>query len=221
MNLVAHQLPQWLLWGANILLAYILYQTIRPFPWRALYVSPRLSLFLGSCAGLTLLWHFKAGLQPGLSYHLLGASLFVLMFGWRLALLGMLLVYCAVLFNDGGDWTALGINMLNMALAPIAVTQGLLVLAWRRFPYNYFIYVLFNGYAAAGVSMLASMTLSVSLLLLFSEHTLDSLLYDYLPFAPFMLFAEGFYTGMLIASLTLTRPDWVASFDDHLYWDGK
>lgn len=34
----------------------------------------------------------------------------------------------------------------------------------------------------------------------------------YLSFLPMIIFAEGFFTGMLAASLVLFRPEWIGSF---------
>jgi uncharacterized membrane protein len=46
-------------------------------------------------------------------------------------------------------------------------------------------------------------------------------LHDYLPFVPFMVFGEGFMTGMLVTGMALMKPQWLTTFDDRRYIAGK
>jgi uncharacterized membrane protein len=54
-----------------------------------------------------------------------------------------------------------------------------------------------------------------------SAYTWEDIAERYLPFIPMMIFAEGFFTGMLATSMVLFRPEWIGSFDDRRYLSGK
>jgi uncharacterized membrane protein len=52
----------------------------------------QLNVWLGTVVLLILVWSMKAGVKPGLNMHLLGATIFTLMFGRQLAVIGFSLV---------------------------------------------------------------------------------------------------------------------------------
>jgi len=73
-------LPDGLLDGPWTWLAWLLFAALaglaaRRAPWRVLADSTRLNAFLAMIVALILLWHLQAGVKPGLSMHLLGATL--------------------------------------------------------------------------------------------------------------------------------------------------
>jgi uncharacterized membrane protein len=43
------------------------------------------------------------------------------------------------------------------------------------------------------------------------------LLEEYLPFFLLISFSEAFITGMLITTMVIYKPEWVATFDDKRY----
>ena len=52
-----------------------------------------MNVWLGMVVLLTLVWSMKAGVRPGLTFHLLGATAFNLCFGPYLAFVGLCLVW--------------------------------------------------------------------------------------------------------------------------------
>ena len=92
---------------------------LRGAPWRDLADSGRLNVWLGTTVLLILVWSMKAGVKPGLDMHLLGATMFTLMFGPRLAILGLSLVLAGVTLNNGllgrEGWEAYALNALALA----------------------------------------------------------------------------------------------------------
>jgi len=191
-------------------------------PWRALKKnSKRLHVFLGSTVFLLIIWQMKAGLDPGLSYHLLGGTLFVLMFGWQLAFVGVSLVLLGSTLNGNADLAALPLNGLLMVAVPVFLSYGFLRFAVRYMPHNFFVYILGNGFFTGGVSMLLTVGSASVLMVCCSGYTYEMLRESYLPFAPLMTFAEAFFTGMLAASMALFQPDWIVTFDDRRYLAGK
>lgn len=221
MNLSYGLLPDPLLWVAHAIFALLLGQAVYRAPWRRLRETRQLNVFLGCTVFLLLIWSLKAGIEPGLDFHLLGGTLLVLMFGWELALVAVSLVLAGITLNGSGDWGSFSINALLMGAVPIFLSYGVYRLAVRFLPHHFFVYVIVNAYFCAGLAMAATVLAASLLFLCCSPYTLDRLTDSYLPFAPFMVFAEGFFTGMLAASMALMRPEWIWTFDDRRYLTGK
>ena len=122
MNFPDLLLPTNRLWAANALSALTLIHSLRKADWRMLSAS-LLHVFLGACVTLGLLWSIKAGIKPGLNFHVLGATLLTLMFGPYLALIAMALVLLLVTLFGASGLESYGINFLLMALLPVIVSQ--------------------------------------------------------------------------------------------------
>ena len=121
MNLPASLFPQgWLLAGQIVAFGLLIW-AVRLAPWSRLAVAGRLNIWLGCIVVLTLLWSMKAGVQPGLSLHLVGATMMTLMFGPALAVVGLAAVLAAVTLNGGGDWASIGLSTLISIAVPVGV----------------------------------------------------------------------------------------------------
>lgn len=222
MNFSAGLLPMALYWVAGAIYLGILGYAIYSAPWRSFRLDPqRVHVFLGSCVGLLVLWQMHAGLRPGLGYHILGGTLFVLMFGWQLAFLGLSMVAFGSTLNGMGDFLSLPLNSLVMVGVPVGLSYAVYRLAVRFLPHNFFVYVLGNGFFCGALAMAATVAVSSLLLLGFSPYSFHKIASEYLALAPLMMFAEAFFTGMLATSLVLFRPEWVTTFDDRRYLSGK
>lgn len=221
MNLSFGILPVSIHWLASIAYLFVLAAAFYTAPLKRLQESEPLHVFLGSVVLLMLLWQMNAGLAAGLYYHLLGGTLFTLMFGWQLAFMGISIVLAGSTLNGTGDWPTFAVNALIMAGIPVLITHWLLRFAVRHMPHHFFVYVLFNAFFCGGLAMAATVVTASFLLACCSAYTLSQLMSDYLIFAPLMVFAEGFFSGMLAASMALMRPEWMATFDESRYITGK
>jgi uncharacterized membrane protein len=222
MNLSAGLLPPVLYWLALVAFAGMLGVAIYKAPWKTYRKEPGKShVWLGSCVLLLLLWQMDAGLKPGMSYHLLGATLFVLMFGWELAFIGLTLVLLGTTLDGMGDLQSLALNGMVMVAVPVLVSEAIYRLSVRFLPHHFFVYVLGNAFLCGALAMVATITAATVLLACCGPYSLTRVTHDYLPFAPLMIFAEAFFTGMIAASLVLFRPDWICTFDDRRYLSGK
>lgn len=221
MNLSIGVLPLSLHWIGGVLYLFVLGLAIYRAPWRRMRESERLHVFLGSVVLLLIIWQMKAGLAAGLFYHMLGGTLFTLMFGWPFAFLGISMVLAGSTLNGMGDWYSLGINGLIMAGIPILLTHWLYLLAVSRMPHHFFVYVMFNAFFSGGLSMGATVVSASLLLGCCSAYTFNQLTDDYLIFAPLMIFAEAFFSGMLAAGMAIMRPEWISTFDERRYITGK
>ena len=210
-------LPSDLLLFADLIWLLALMQAVRAAPWRVFLArSTRQHVFAGASFGLFLMWSFVVGVRPALGFHFLGVTVYTLMFGWALGVIGASLVMATVTFTTG-DWSALALNALLIGVLPVSVSYGVYALVHRYLPHHLFIYIFlcafFNAMLAASAVVLALVVLLVATDT-YSFHRISS---DYLPFVPLYLFPEGLLNGMTITALIGVRPDWLKTYDDELY----
>lgn len=216
MNLPDTALVPPLTWGCNIIFAGALIAAVLRAPWSRLDGSFA-HVFFGACMVLFSLWMMGAGIEPGLSLHLLGTVLLVLMFDLPLGLIGSAAVLAATTAVAEGGWAAFGGNGLALCLLPALVGRGFLRIAWRWLPDNFFIYVFVNSYLAGAVSMVVAGLVNAVLLWFSGTYDGDHLIWQYLVLLPMLAFAEGFLTGGAAAIFAVYRPEWVSTFDDFRY----
>jgi len=215
-------LPQWLLWASNSVFLLLLLLAIRLAPWKELlHQQERQHVFLGAVVALLTIWGIKAGISPGLGFHHLGATLFTLMFGWPLAIVGLTITMLASLLLQASDWASLGINGLISIVIPIIVSYSILKLSQKRLPDNFFIYIFICAFLAAGVAIAISRLSAIALLSVIRAYPDDQLVEESLQYLPLFMFPEAFVTGMLITIFVVYRPEWVSTFDDERYIKGK
>ncbi|MCW9025400.1 MAG: energy-coupling factor ABC transporter permease [Gammaproteobacteria bacterium] len=221
MNYPYGLLPDSWLWTATIIYLMVLIPVLIHLPWKQMAEPGKLHVFLGTCVGLMVLWNMSATFLPGLDYHFLGTTLLTLMFGWRQAFLAINLILLSMILGGHADWQTHSINALIMGLLPIAIAQSIFNFADRKMVNNFFIYVLFNGFFGAALTMCLLLLSSSCLLLLGDIYTLELLNYKFYPYLPLLMFPEAFITGMLITIMVAMTPGWVSTFDDHRYIHGK
>ncbi|NWG87545.1 MAG: energy-coupling factor ABC transporter permease [Hydrogenophilaceae bacterium] len=220
MNLISPHIPalwSWLLWPLTGLLFYGIW---RQAHWRMLSDRDNLNVFAGACVAVLGLWLIKAGIRPGLNFHLLGATALTLMFRPWFALLALALILAAVTLMNG-EYAAYPANLLIMAVLPVTVSWGIYRLVDRKLPNHLFIYVFLNGFFGSALAVSLVGLASTGFVALAGAYPLDYLLDNYLPFYLLMAWSEAFATGMLITILVVYKPEWVATFDDRRYLHGK
>jgi len=135
-----------LLPGAVLGFAYfgwllVLLQALRAAPWRTFLASSKLQhVFLGATVALFLIWIFEVGVRPALGFHFFGVTVFTLMFGWSLGVIGASLAAVAVTLMSG-DWAALAMNALLLGVLPVSTSYGIYLLVYRYLPHHLFIYI--------------------------------------------------------------------------------
>lgn len=222
MNLPAQLFPTELLWLANFIFAALLGRAVRFAPWRSLLRNAaQTNALVALSLGAFLLWQLNAGIRPGLNHHLIGATLFVLMFRWHIAFCSLSLVLLANMLYNTADWLAFGLNGLALIAVPVFFSELLLRYSQRHLPKHFILFVLGNGFFCGLVAMLLAVLATTLLLGIFSNYSWTFLGQNYLAFAPVIIFAEGFLTGMLTTAFVLFNPEAVASFSDEEYLKGK
>lgn len=194
----------WLLWVAFALLA------ARSAPWWRLAESVRLHVFLAMIVSLMLLWQLQAGVKPGLSLHLLGATVFTLCFGWALAFLGIGLVLAGVTLNGTGGWQAFAVNALLMAGVGVVVSHGLHRLVDRWLPRHLFVYIFCKGFFASALAVMSVGAAACLLLAIAGAYDGEYLSSEYLPYFFLLGFSEAWLSGMVTTLFAVYRPDLLA-----------
>lgn len=222
MNLPATLFAREWLWLFDLLFAAFLYPSLRKTDWRRLLDNQIMTNALVALViGAFVFWQFNAGIRPGFNFHILGATLFVLMFGWQIASATLTLVMLASFFRADAEWIALGINGLLMIAIPVLFTEWLLRFSQQNLPKNLFFYVLWNGFICAGLAIVLNVAATTLLLLLLSHYSWAEVQRHYLIAAPIIMLTEAFMTGMLITAFTVFQPEAVMNFSDAEYLDGK
>lgn len=222
MNLPAQLFTADWLWLTNLIFGFYLLHAVRRAPWAVMLKNGAMvNALVGLTLGAFLMWQFNAGIRPGFNFHILGATLFVLVFGWEIATAALTLIMCITWLRMDISLATLGLNGLLMITIPVLFTEWLLRVSKRRLPKNLFMFVLFNGFAGAALSMILLMVATSLVLLGFSHYTWPQIQYHYLIPAPILIFTEAFATGMLTTAFTVSQPDAMMNFSDEEYIKGK
>ena len=222
LHIPAELMPSSVMWLLNALFLSILLYAASKTPFKKFLenVSGQ-HVFFGAMVILFLLWGVKAGVSPGLGFHHLGATLFTLMFGWRLAIFGLSIIMLASVLLQHNELISLGANGVLSIIIPVMVSYGVLRLSQRFLPDNFFIYIFIAAFFGAGIAVAVSRLASIVLLALIDAYPLAKLIEESLLYTPMFMFPEMFVTGMLISIFVVYRPDWVVTFDDERYIIGK
>ena len=222
LHIPADLLPVSLMWAGNVLMLALVILAIKKFSFTELLNNkPSQNVLFGAMVALLLIWKIKAGISPGLGFHHLGATMFTLMFGWPLALLGLSTIMLASVLLQHNEVLSLGINGLLSVAIPVFVSYGILRLSQKRLPDNFFIYIFVAAFFGAGIAVAASRLSAIALLSLVQAYPDSQLVTESLVYVPLFMFPEAFVTGMLTSAMVIYKPEWVMTFDDERYITGK
>jgi uncharacterized membrane protein len=196
------------------------------FAWRSgdlarLKDAASLNLFLGISVALMVMWQIRTGVKPGLSFHLLGASLATLMFGFWRGWLAASLAALAAALTGKASLAGLGLESLIFCAVPAAITHHLFRFVDRKLPNHFFIYVLANGFFGAAFAIAVSALTATAALALSAAYTLPYLLENYTPYFVLLAWSEALTTGMCTTLMAVYRPEWLETFDDDRYIKNK
>ncbi len=208
-------------WAAWAVWLPLFARSLLKAPWGRLRDSEQLNVWLGMIVLLTLIWSLKAGVKPGLSMHLLGATVFTLSFGPHLAFVGLSLVLLGITLNGAGGFLAYAINALLMAGVSVWLSQAMYRLVVGFLPRHFFVYIFVNGFFAAALTVIGVGMVATLLLVVAGAYPLDYLAAEYLPYFLLLGFSEAWLSGMVMTLFVVYRPAWVGTFDDASYLANK
>ncbi|MEW5770777.1 MAG: energy-coupling factor ABC transporter permease [Pseudomonadota bacterium] len=216
MNLISAHIPAlwlWLFWLGALGMAALL---ARRAAWPMLLDRANLNVFLGATVAVLGLWLIKAGIKPGLNFHLLGATALTLMFRPLFALLALGLITAAITLWQG-EYAAFAANWLIMGAVPVGVSWAIYRLVDGKLTNHLFVYIFLNAFFGAALAIMSVGLVSTGFVALSGAYALDYLLEEYLPYYLLMAWGEAFATGMMVTMMVVWRPEWVATFDDRRY----
>lgn len=220
MNLVAAHFPDSWLITAWLLCACLLARSAWQVPWLKLPQS-ELTCWFGGTVAVLIAWQMKANIQPGLAFHLIGATALTLIAGPDRARLGLAVALGGDIYDGHGDWASMGLSWLIVAAVPTTLTWQLLRFAQKKMPIHYFTYIFVNSFAAGALSMWCVGLLTCGLLAASGVYDLGFLVDEQLPYYLLMGWPEAFTSGIVMTLLVVYFPQWVATFDDRLYLKDK
>lgn len=172
-------------------------------------------------AGITAAFVFAAQMfnfpvASGTSGHLLGGALAAILLGPHVGTLvvSVVVVVQALLFADGG-LTALGYNVLNMAIVPAFGGWALYKLFRKLLPANASGVVVGTGLAAAASVVLSSMAFSIEWLFGASAPVpFDTVFTAMVGVHALIGIGEGVLSALMVSAVLATRPDLVVGARD-------
>lgn len=202
--------------------AIALFVVGRSINWTALISDKRQQhIVFGATAAVFVLWIFRTGIYEGLNVHFLWLSALTLTLGFRWSVISASLALLGVTLAGMEPWTMLGVNGLLGVFLPIGLTYFIYVIAFHKIPRHLFVYIFVCAFFPGAIAIAAKM------LALGGYYTLDGIHSwmvakdNYMILVPLMLFPEGLLNGMTITLLIIYKPEWVYTFHDKFYIDGK
>lgn len=162
LHIPANLIPPAMLLTANgLFLVMVLFAVIK-IPFNGLLANkPNQHVYFGAMVMLLLLWGIKAGVTPGLGFHHLGATLFTLMFGWPLAIVGLSIIMFASVVMQHNEWISLGVNGCLSIVVPVISSYAVLKLSEKYLTDNFFVYIFVVAFFGAGIAVAASRLSSI------------------------------------------------------------
>lgn len=213
--------PLWLQLLSAAGLTVLLVWMFRGMTWDEFFVPGRLQHFVLATLALVLIWSMSAASVEGLSMHFLGVVVVTLVFGWQLAVLMTTLVVAALVLIGVVDPMMAPLKTLLTGVAPALTTWALLRFSERRLPPHMFIYLYVVGFFGGMLSVVVVMAGNALIFGIFTDTAWESIFREYLQYTPLLVLPEGVLNGMVITGLVMFRPEWVITYSDARYVDGR
>jgi uncharacterized membrane protein len=193
----------------------------RAAPWQRFADSERVHVWYGTIFAIVVLWNVQATVGDGFTFHLSGVAAFTLLAGPALALLGSAVALAALIAVREGLWQSAGVAYVTMVAVPVATTWLVHRAAERWLPPNFFVYVFVAAFFGAALSLVAAGLAGAVALTAGAGRPADLVFGEYVPYLLYLAFGEATLTGMVLTLAVVYRPQWVATFDDARYLDGR
>jgi uncharacterized membrane protein len=215
-------LSPWMLVLAWLIAAGSVGVALRRASFRALRAEPRrMHLVGGGAVACLLLWLMNIHLVDGLILHFLGVTTLTLLVGWSFTVLAASVALTGFFALQGLDWSALGVSLCLSVLVPATITRTLVRVLYRPTLRHPFVYILGAGFAGGGLVVLSLSLIAVAIFWLAGLDRYVTAAGEWWPLIFLVMFSEGFINGMCVSALAIFYPDWMKTFDDRFYLDGK
>ncbi|PSF13349.1 hypothetical protein C7H09_01695 [Marinobacter fuscus] len=207
---------QWLI--TALLFVVILWRAVRSIDWQRLRQDNGLQHTLfGAAVILGFVWQLRAGISPGLSIHVFGLTVITLMLGWGLAVLSGLMALIITVITGREPLIMFAANGLITVMIPALVSHGIMLWERQRNFSNFFAYIFFCGFFAAGIAVAAAGIVMCLMLWSSGTYSFDELVHEYLRYLPLFMIPEGFINGTFVTGLMVFHPDRLTTLDQRRY----
>jgi uncharacterized membrane protein len=174
--------------------------------------------WLGGIACIALLWTLQTGPGNGPAFGMLGAALYVLLFGAARGILGLLLALALHHVLTGGAWLGFGSNGLLLAVLPALVAAPLQHALARWLPKNLFVFIIGNGmFVTLAATVVTSLAMLLSSLALHAAPDSAGNLGEYVGYSLLLAWGEALVSGMIFAALVIFAPRLVLTYREDAY----
>jgi uncharacterized membrane protein len=189
-------------------------------PWRQLRVPQHLHVFLGSSISVLALWNIRTHFGLGTEFHLLGITAVTLVLEWPLAIIAATLAQLALALSAETTWHSYPMELVANGMVPVATTTMIHRLVRHKLPPHFFVYIFLSAFLGGALAMAASRLTLVAFA--WAQGAANGPAGpSSLAYLPLMALPEALLNGMLVTVLVTYRPQWVSSFDDGCYLQGK
>jgi uncharacterized membrane protein len=208
-------------WAGWLLLAPVVLLALRAVRDGFLPESGQQHAWLAGLVCIAFLWTLQVKLGNGPGIGMLGAALYVLLFGAARGILGLLLALVLHhVLTDVPDaaWFALGTSGLLYAVLPALLTAGLQQALARWLPKNLFIFIIGNGlFVTLAATAITSVALLLCSLALEAAPAAAGQLGDYVGYALLLAWGEALVSGMVFSALVIFTPSIVRTYRQDTY----
>ena len=219
MGLFTSAIPVLIAYIALLLAVGALIKSAVNAPWRLLEAPTVFSAWCAFIILLTMVWRLRINVSSDLSLHLMGLSLFPLMFGRALASLGLSLTVIAYTAQFNGLWSNLGLNLLLLAIMPAWFSDVILRATQRFLPHHLFVYLFGNGFFGSMAVLSLSGLCSIAAHMLWASPA--GSMSDAIAYMLLLAWGESFMVGFLVTIFAVYRPNWLLTFNDSIYLRGR
>jgi uncharacterized membrane protein len=177
--------------------------------------------FFGASAAVFVLWIFRVGIVDELQVHFIWLTSLALILGFRWAIISSSFVLLGMTISGYEKFSMLGINWLLGTLLPISVSYAIFSWSFHNLPKNLFVYIFVCAFFPGAITVSLKIIAMAGYFQLDTDLGWDVIFNNYVLLIPLLLFSEAFFNGFTITSLVIHKPQWVYTFHDKFYIDGK
>jgi uncharacterized membrane protein len=210
-------LQPWVAVGAWVAALVLVALALACRPFRRLQDATLQHVWLAVVVAISVLWATNAWLDDGPVMHLLGATLFVTLFDWALALVAMAAVsgIAAVVFD--ATWQGVALTFLVYGAVPVGISALVQRATTAWLPRNLFVFIGVQGFISPAIAVSLAAGTAVGLHIALADGSLVVVPVGYAFGVLLLALGEAWFTGMATALIAVYRPAWVTTNDVRRY----
>ena len=170
---------------------------------------------------LSALYMLQSDIKPGMGMHWLGVMLTVMMVGPWTAIVILSAVHVFLLVTKGmGDVSTLGFNITTSVLLPVTIAASIHLLFYYKFPRIVPVYFAKVGFGDLLCMWGVDAVLTVCLLL-WTDYPPFHIYQDFTLVLALMGGMEAVISTWIVSGFICYYPNWLVTFNDEEYINGK